>query len=235
MAAALLPAILLMWYIRKQDRIERESVNFIMSIAALGAATTVSAMILEGIGGVILKLFLPESSVLYTALFYFIVVAGAEELGKFVVLRLRTWHSPEFNYTYDAVVFAVAASLGFAALENVLYVFDGGLATAAARAVTAVPGHAMFGVFMGCHYGLAKRADARGFQRESDIETVKALLVPIILHGFYDFCLSVDGWYWGGIFFVFYLLAIVAAFRTVKRLSYEDSPVDIDRWYDNHK
>lgn len=235
MAAALLPAIVLMWYIRKQDRIERESAEFVMSVAGVGAVTVISAMILEGIGGALLKPFLPKDSALYNAIYFFLIVAGSEELGKYVALRLRTWRSPEFNYTYDAVVYAVAASLGFAAVENVLYVFIGGLATAAARAVTAVPGHAIFGVFMGCHYGLAKRADARGFQRETDIEMVKAFVVPVILHGFYDFTLSMDGWYWSGIFYLFYLLALAAAFWTVKKLSDEDSPVDIDRWYMNHK
>ena len=235
MAAALLPAIVLMWYIRRQDRIERESTNFILKIAAWGAATTISAVILEKLGEMVLVSFLPKTSTLYIALYYFLVVAGAEELGKYAVLRLRTWHSPEFNYTYDAVVYAVAASLGFAALENILYVFTGGLMTAIARAVTAVPGHAIFGVFMGCHYGLSKRADVMGFQRKSDAETVKSLAIPIILHGFYDFTLSAPGWYWSGIFFVFYLLAVAAAFLKIKQLSAEDSPVDIERWYDSHK
>ena len=188
MAAALLPAIFLMWYIRKQDRSEREPTNFIYSIAALGAATTISAFILEKCGESFLTMFLPKTEILYIALYYCLVVAGAEELGKLVVLRLRTWNAKEFNYTYDAVVFAVAASLGFAALENVLYVFIGGLSTAIARAVTAVPGHAMFGVFMGCHYGLAKRAAVRGFKGVYRLEMLKAFLVPVVLHGFYDFC-----------------------------------------------
>ena len=234
MAAALLPAIFLMWYIRKQDRSEREPTNFIYSIAALGAATTISAFILEKCGESFLTMFLPKTEILYIALYYCLVVAGAEELGKLVVLRLRTWNAKEFNYTYDAVVFAVAASLGFAALENVLYVFIGGLSTAIARAVTAVPGHAMFGVFMGCHYGLAKRAAVRGFKGVYRLEMLKAFLVPVVLHGFYDFCLAAPGWYWNGVFFIFYLAAIAVAFVTIRKLAAEDSPVDLDRWYDAH-
>jgi RsiW-degrading membrane proteinase PrsW (M82 family) len=235
MAAALLPAVFLMWYIRKQDRVEREPTKFLFSIVGLGAASTISAIFLEKWGGSFLSMFLQKTSILYIALYYFLVVAGAEELGKFVVLRLRTWNAREFNYTYDAVVFSVAASLGFAALENVLYVFIGGLTTAVARAVTAVPGHAMFGVFMGCHYGLAKRAAARGFQGEYRLEMLKAFLIPVVLHGFYDFCLSAPEWYWSGVFFIFYLAAIAVAFVTIRKLAAEDSPVDLDSWYDTHQ
>lgn len=223
MAAALLPAILLMNYIRRQDRIEEEPVDFLMTIAGCGAATVVSAMLLEAIGEWILKLFLPETSTLYQALFYFLVVAGAEELGKFVVLKLRTWHSPEFNYTFDAVVYATAASLGFAAVENVLYVFlNGGFGTAFLRALTAVPGHCIFGVFMGYHYGLAKKHAAWGKHKSAGCELCWSLLVPVLLHGFYDFSISMGGTLWTLIFFAFYLVILIAAFLMVRKLSNED-------------
>lgn len=232
LASALLPVFLLMLYIRKKDKIESEPTDFVVSIAVLGAVTVISAMILEKIGEFVLGIFLPETSILYTFLFYFLVVAGAEELGKYVVLKLRTWNSPEFNYTYDAVVYAVAASLGFAAVENVLYViFNGGISTAILRALTAVPGHCIFGVFMGFHYGLAKRAASRGDNKTADRELFLSFLIPLILHGFYDFSLSVSGWIWTLIFFVFYIAVLIAAFLKVRKLSAEDEPVDRDVWW----
>ena len=138
LAAALFPAVALMWYIRKKDKIENEPVPFVMSIVGLGALTVISALLLETVGGWITEA-LPVPHMVYLILEYFIVVAGSEELGKFVVMKLRTWKSPEFNYTYDAIVYAVAASLGFAAVENVMYVFlNGGMSTAIMRALTAV-------------------------------------------------------------------------------------------------
>ena len=124
MSAALLPALLLMLYIRQKDKIEQEPLGLVLSIAALGALTTITATILEEIGEAVLNIFLPQTSIVYTFLFYFVFVAGSEELGKFVVMKLRTWKSKEFNYTYDAVVYAVAAffTSSRAALEQRLCV-----------------------------------------------------------------------------------------------------------------
>jgi RsiW-degrading membrane proteinase PrsW (M82 family) len=225
MAAAILPVIVLMWYIRRLDKIEKEPPGFVFSIFLCGAVTVISALILESLGEIILKVFLPQTSVIYQALFNFLVIAGAEEVGKFVALRLRTWKSPEFNYTYDAVVYAVAASLGFAAVENIFYVMEGGLSTALMRALTSIPGHAMFAVFMGLHYGLAKRADACGVQDVRKAELRKALIIPMLLHGFYDFTLSVNATLSVLIFFAFYLAAVITAFLKVKKLSKEDAPI----------
>lgn len=228
LAAALFPAVALMWYIRKKDKIEQEPLPLILSLLGLGAVTVVSALILETVGGWIVEA-LPLSNTMYLVLEYFIVVAGSEELGKFVVMKLRTWKSPEFNYTYDAIVYAVAASLGFAALENIMYVFtNGGMTTAILRALTAVPGHAIFGVFMGIHYGLAKRANARGDKGAETRELFLAYLIPVLIHGFYDFCLSAEGWFWIVIFFIFYICMIVVAFFKVKKMSDTDAPVDQD-------
>ena len=230
LAAALLPAVALMWYIRKKDRIEQEPMPLVLSLLGLGAATVISALILETVGGWITSA-LPVPNTVYLILEYFIVVAGSEELGKFVVMKLRTWKSPEFNYTYDAIVYAVAASLGFAALENIMYVFtNGGFSTAILRALTAVPGHAVFGVFMGVHYGLAKRANARGDKGTETRELFLAYLIPVLIHGFYDFCLSAEGWFWIVIFFIFYITMIIVAFIKVKHLSDTDAPVDQDAY-----
>ena len=230
LAAALLPAAALLFFIWKMDKIEHEPPKLIFQLVGLGALTVISAMILETLGGWILGLFLPETSLLYIFLFYFIVVAGSEELGKFVVMKLRTWKSVEFNFTFDAVVYAVSASLGFAALENVMYVFTGGLGVAIMRALTSIPGHAVFGVFMGLHYGIARRAAAYGDEKTANRELRLAYIVPVLLHGFYDFCLSVDGGLWLLIFFAFYITLVIVAFLKVKKLSSEDGPVEPSVW-----
>ena len=79
----------------------------------------------------------------------FLVVAAVEEGSKFFFLYRRTWHDPNFNFRYDAIVYAVFVSLGFAAFENVKYVFNYGLSVALPRAILAIPGHMGFAVFMG--------------------------------------------------------------------------------------
>ena len=73
--------------------------------------------------------------------------------GQAVLPEKFSWRNPNFNYLFDAVVYAVFVSLGFAAFENIKYVFTYGLSVALTRAVTAVPGHLSFSVFMGIFYG----------------------------------------------------------------------------------
>ena len=127
----------------------------------------------------------PNSPVLYSVLSAMLVVAPAEELGKFLVLRLITWKNKHFNYSYDAIVYAVFVSLGFAALENVGYVFSNGIGTALMRMFTAVPGHACFAVFMGYFYSKAKYASLTK-DKKCVLHIILSMLVPIVIHGIYD-------------------------------------------------
>ena len=159
---------------------------------------------------------------MYDALLYFVIVALAEEGAKFLLLRLRTWKSPEFNCQFDGVVYAVFVSLGFALWENISYVLRYGLGTALARAVTAVPGHACFGVFMGVWYGVAKRYELAGFREESHRALRMALLVPMLLHGAYDFIASMENELMSLIFLIFVSWMFGAALKLVKKASSED-------------
>ena len=224
-AAAVLPALALLLYIRKLDKVEAEPTGMIMKLCGFGALTVISAVILEVLGGAILGAFLPEDSLLYIALENYLIVAGAEEAGKLFALKKGTWKSPEFNYTYDAVVYAVAASLGFAAVENVMYVLDGGFGLAVLRALTSLPGHAIFGVFMGLFYGAAKKDEMRRNESGKRFHMAAALLVPMLLHGFYDFCLSVSSGWMLLLFFVFFIILMIISFFLVRKLAQKDEPV----------
>ena len=81
-AAAVLPALALLLYIRKLDKVEAEPTGMIMKLCGFGALTVISAVILEVLGGAILGAFLPEDSLMYIALENYLIVAGAEEAGK---------------------------------------------------------------------------------------------------------------------------------------------------------
>lgn len=78
-------------------------------------------------------------------------------------------------------------ALGFAAFENVKYVYSYGFATGLVRAVTAVPGHAIFGVFMGYFYGYAKLSDYWGRDEDRKAYLALSVVVPVLMHGCYDF------------------------------------------------
>ena len=219
-AAAVIPAIVLLVKVYRSDRLEKEPPRLILGLVFLGVLATLLAMAGEWVGGMFLKNM--YDSTLRDILLYFVVVAGCEEGAKYLFLRRRTWYDQNFNCQYDAVVYAVAVALGFALWENLSYVFEYGLTTALVRAVTAVPGHACFGVFMGAWYGSAKRADNFGYPEKSVYYRVLSVLVPMFLHGLYDYIATrtSDASTW--IFVVFVVIMFAISFRLVKKLSNED-------------
>ena len=185
-ALALIPVIGLLAFIYFNDKNEREPFGFLISLFFMGCGTVVSAIILETVGMLILNLIIPDDTILKGYILAILIVGPAEEFGKFLVLRLRTWNSRHFDHTYDAIVYSVFVSLGFAALENIGYVFTNGVGAALLRMFTAVPGHACFAVFMGFFYGKAKLAQVKEKTGKRLLCSGLALLIPIVLHGVYD-------------------------------------------------
>ena len=207
--AAILPAILLLVYVYRHDRIEKEPRKLLLTLVLWGVVATFLA-----VAG--------EDNPAYPIWMYFVVVALSEEGFKYLLLRWRTWRSPEFNCRFDAVVYAVFVSLGFALWENIGYVMMYGVGAALARAITAVPGHACFGVFMGAYYGLAKRSANCGETAASRLWNFLALLVPTVIHGLYDYIAVNETESFSTTFVVFVLVVFVLAFVLVKQLSKRD-------------
>lgn len=222
---AALPAIALIIYIYKQDKVEKEPVGLLLKLLLLGALSIITALIGEIAGDKIISLFVSGDSMAYAYIDCFLIVAVCEELGKFFALKIGSWKSRHFNFKFDGVVYAVCTSLGFALVENILYVIEGGVALAVTRALTAVPAHAIFGVMMGIYYGRAKQCeslnDITGMKRNFK----KAVIIPVILHGFYDFCLSVDSVMAVLTFFVLVIGMYIFAFNSVRNAARSDVPV----------
>ena len=181
--AAVLPAVFLMRYVYRLDRIEREPVPLLISLIGKGIWAALAAIVLEMLGQSILNALVEPENPWYVFLTAFLVVAAVEEGTKFFFLYRRTWRDPNFNYRFDAILYAVFVSLGFAAFENVKYVFSYGLSVALPRAILAVPGHMGFAVFMGIFYGRAKRCADRGNRFGSTCNLVLGYLFPVFLHG----------------------------------------------------
>ena len=183
---ALIPVIGLLCFIYFNDKKEKEPFGLLIGLFFAGMATVVTAIIGEWIGELIFDAVSPDKTVLKQVCIALFIVAPAEELGKYLVLKIITWRNRNFNYSYDAIVYAVFVSLGFAALENITYVFSNGVGTAIARMLTAVPGHACFAVFMGFFYSKAKYAAITKKSGKCAFNKLLAIFVPIILHGIYD-------------------------------------------------
>ncbi len=224
-AAALLPVIFLMRFIYLKDNVEREPVGLVVKTLIFGVLSVFPTILGETVLIGILSSLLPQNTVLFNLLQYFICVALVEEFCKMMAMRLAVWKNPEFNYTFDGIVYGVAAALGFAAFENIMYVFQGGLATAGVRAITAIPGHAVFGLFMGMHLGLAKYLEVRGDRSRASYHKKMALLVPTLLHGFYDFCCSTNNEIGMLVFLAFVIILDVVAIKRVKAFQLNDTPI----------
>jgi RsiW-degrading membrane proteinase PrsW (M82 family) len=96
--------------------------------------------------------------------------------------------------------------------------------------VLAVPGHAIDAIFMGCYYGMAKRCDAAGDYAGRKRNLRLALLIPVLLHGFYDFCATYEQPVMGLVFLAFVIIMFIAASRLVRRMSESDSYIDQNRF-----
>lgn len=226
MAAAVLPALYLMNYIYKKDTIEKEPRRLLVSLIFLGAASGIASIVLETVGSRFLDASMidPNSS-LYGILMAFLVVAAAEEGTKYLFMKWRTWNSPEFNFRFDGVVYAVFVSLGFAAFENILYVSQYGLSVALPRALLSIPGHMAFAVVMGVFYGRAKLAERLGDPAAARTSRLTGYLLAVFLHGFYDACLMVGSGFSTILFVAYVILMYIFIFRLIRKESATDEPV----------
>lgn len=182
---ALAPGAALMWYIRYLDRYEPEPWRNIAMAFFAGCLSVIPAVLI-GIPLDKIK-FAGFLGTVWTA---FVVAALVEEVCKGAMAYAVTRKKSEFNEVMDGVVYFGAAHMGFAITENLLYVFanSGGnvaqaLMTAFVRTTTAVPLHVVVGMIMGYHMGMAKFGSSPGERIKHYLE---ALLIPVLLHGFYD-------------------------------------------------
>ena len=185
LSAAAAPALLLVVYFYRADKARREPKRLVNKVFFLGILSTIPAIILE----LLVSRFQPLLS-LHPILVHFfdafIVAALCEEGIKLFVVKRSAWRNPAFDEIADGIVYTVVASLGFACMENILYVLQGGLSLALIRAFTAIPLHALASGLMGYYLGRAKFAAS---PREQQALTGKGFLLAFLIHGYYDFVL----------------------------------------------
>lgn len=180
-ALALAPGIFIAIYFYLKDKYEKEPLKAIVYSFFLGCLSVIPALLLESV----FMSYFPQNgaNLLITAVNAYIIIAGAEELSKYIMFR-RFFKDPNFNEPYDGIFYGVVISLGFAAVENIMYVYDGGFTVGLLRMFTAVPAHASFGAIMGYYFGLAWQNKA-----SKNRYMFQGLLAAIIMHGTYDFFL----------------------------------------------
>jgi RsiW-degrading membrane proteinase PrsW (M82 family) len=223
---ALGPALLILIYIYFRDKYEKEPILLLVRGFAAGALILVPILIIEVQLG---KLSVHFPAMLKAAWDGFIVASATEEVLKFLAVYYLFWNNSNFNEKFDGIVYSVAVSLGFAALENFFYVYQGTLGTGLLRAFTAVPAHAVFGVVMGYYLGMAR---FRPFRKSGYI--AMAMVMPWIFHGLYDFLLLSGHRILSSLFIPLMIILVVMAFRRMKEQSdasafrYQPQQIDQD-------
>ena len=184
LSTALLPIAILVYYIYHKDKKSPEPTGqlikaFFFGILSIPLSLCMSTP-LELIGA-----FPEEATTIWGGISTaFFGAAIPEEIAKFIMLWLVLRRNPHFDEKMDGIVYAVCVSLGFAALENVMYLFsyaDTYLSVGISRAIFAVPGHFCFGILMGYYYSLAKF-----YPKAPKKNKALILIAPIIVHGLYD-------------------------------------------------
>lgn len=189
---ALIPVILLCWYIYVKDRQEKEPLGLLMLLLVAGAAAYFPAMweenalisVVDGafsskITHSLSGLATYESKSIYALHSFacgFGAIALVEEVMKWSLLYLITHKNRNFDHLFDGVVYAAFLSMGFAAAENVFYAVRGGWSTFVLHSLTSVPGHLTFGVLMGLFYTMWRIYYIAG-QREKELAISNAIVL----------------------------------------------------------
>ncbi len=241
---ALLPAFVLCGYTYCKDRVEKEPLGLLAMLFLLGALSCFPAASLEGIlEKVVENIFYPiHNTSLYNFLYYVFAIALVEEGLKWLILIMETSGNENLNCTYDGLIYAIFVSLGFAALENILYVTNNGVTVGILRAVLSVPGHMFFAVFMGLYYSewqLNKKIFKieKELERQKHIKSVRkvnykqsrflSLFIPVIIHGFYNHCCTTTDAPGGLIIFLGLMIFLyIKGFGKIRKMSASDGYSD---------
>lgn len=184
LSAAIAPALALLCYFYLRNQMSTEPRKTLVQSFIFGALLTFPIMFIQYV--------LEEEGVFINGFFSTVIFSSAiEEFFKWLVILVLIFKHIEFDDPYDGVLYGVATSLGFATVENILFLLTFGIDTAFVRALLPVSSHALFGVVMGYYYGKSKFAN----DDNSTQYLVLAFIGPFILHFIYNSILTFDGYF----------------------------------------
>lgn len=183
LALALAPGAAISLYIYLKDKHEREPLGLLLLSFFYGVLSVFVTLLISWP----LEFFVinkQDAAELFADAFF--KVALVEEFSKFVFIRFILFRNRNFNEPFDGIVYAAMVGMGFATLENILYVYQYGIPTGIMRMFTAVPAHACFAILMGYYLGLAKFT-----HRKNLYFSLLALISATVFHGLYDYFLFI--------------------------------------------
>lgn len=204
---AVIPSLIIAIIVYLSDRKEREPIVELIKAFVLGMFAVLVTLFISSIFS-INSVDITKMNVFRIFIYSFLEIALIEELAKFfggyILLRKNT----NFNYMYDGIVYYAFVALGFATVENILYAITTDISTVLIRAITTVPAHTFFGIACGYYFALSIREKIKGNVKKKNRYLFLSMIIPILIHGFYDFCLLTGNY----IFLMIYLVFIVSLY-----------------------
>ena len=196
--SALTPVAVLLWYIYRKDKVQPEPTKWLLKAFGFGVLSTFLSFVFSVPACLLLGMEMDAntySSIREAFTDAFVLAAIPEELAKLIMLWLLLRKNPHFDERFDGIVYAVCIGMGFAGIENVMYLIGGiengtWIGTGIVRALFSIPGHFFFAVLMGYYYSIYHFGIDRSPKAKAMI-----LVAPILAHGLFDgilFCMNVD-------------------------------------------
>lgn len=204
LTAAISPAVAIMTFIYLSKKIELEPLPLIVRMFIIGVIMVFPIMFIQ-------YAFEAESIFQSPLLKSFFLAGLMEEFFKWFFLLFVAYQHSAFDHHYDGIIYAVAISLGFATIENIIYLFANGIEIAMLRAIFPVSSHALFGIIMGYYIGKAKFTNAH-----PTFCLFFALMIPVSLHTLYDYIITVREQTWLYWITPFMIVLWVIGFRKIQ-------------------
>lgn len=212
---SIIPVIILLKFTFDKDKIEKEPLSLLFRLFMMGSLSAVIVLFLSKS----LTSLISIDNNFYTS---FVEISLIEEICKWISIYVITWKHKDFDYKFDAIVYSIFVSLGFALVENIGYSIHYGITTALLRAVISVPGHCFFAIYMGYYLGLAKMYYSKNQRKNGSNYAIYSILVPTALHGIYNFCLGGENDALYVLFLIFVIMLYILSFKTINMSSRMD-------------
>lgn len=183
LSAAIAPGLALFSYFYLRNQMSTEPRRTLLQTFLLGLIITFPIMFIQYV--------MQEEGVITNPYIVNVLFSSTlEEFFKWLIIFVFIFRHVEFDDPYDGILYGVAVSLGFATVENIIYLLTFGIDTAFLRALLPVSSHALFGVVMGYYFGKSK------FTKNRSTEYLMLSLVsPLILHITYNTIMTFEkGW-----------------------------------------
>ena len=182
--ASIAPAVIIMYIIYRHDTVKEPLSMLVKAFFGGVLSIAITLIITYPIAHIELN-----SGVMKSFFDAFFKAGIPEEFSKWLIFYWLIRKAKDFDQYYDGILYAIFISMGFALVENIMYVYSYGMTTAIVRSIISVPGHMLFAVPMGYYLSLSRfetGASAR-------FHVFLSLAIPILLHGTFDFILMYSG------------------------------------------